>query len=127
ASGDGDDEALRDLAHRLDVVMLHRLLEPPIAELFEDAADADRAAGRVAVIGVKGEREAVADQLAHRTGLGDVTGNVGIGPGAVGVEADLDRRRPVLEPRLDNAQNLIDAALAIAADRRVERQAGAPG
>jgi hypothetical protein len=35
AGGDGDIELLRDLAHRLYMVMLHRLLEPPVAELLQ--------------------------------------------------------------------------------------------
>ena len=109
------------------MIMLHRLLEPPIAELFERAADADRAAGRVAVIGVEGEREAVADELAHRFRLGDVAGDVEIEPGAVIVEADFDRGGVVLEPPFDDAQDLIDAALAITADRGVEGQARMPG
>src|SRR5947207_10793987 len=117
----------RDLAHRLDVIMLHRLLEPPIAELFERAADADRAAGRVAIVGVEGERETVADELAHRFRLGNVAGNIKIEPGAVVVEADLDRSRVVLEARFDDAQYLIDIARAVAADRGIERQARAPG
>ena len=72
----------RHLAHRLDVIVLHRLLEPPVAELLQRAADADRAADRVAVIGVERERELVADQLAHRARLGDVAGNVAIQPRA---------------------------------------------
>src|SRR5436853_7338179 len=92
-----DVETLRDLAHRLDMIMLHRLLEPPIAELFEGAADADRAARRVAVVGIEGERETVADELAHRLRLGDVARNVEVEAGAVVVEADLDRGRVVPE------------------------------
>ena len=127
AGRDGDVEPPRDLAHCLDVVVLHRLLEPPIAKVFQRAADADRAADRVAVIGVEGEREPVADQLAHRLRLGDVARDVDIGLGAVGVEADFDGRRLVLQPRLDDPQHLVDAALAIAADRGIERQAGPPG
>src|SRR5439155_9104721 len=110
-----------------DMIMLHRLLEPPIAELFERPADADRAAGRVAVVGVEGEREAVADQLADRPRLGDVAGDVAVEPGAVVVEADLDRRRVVLQALFDDAQYLVNTPYAIAADRGVERQAGAPG
>ena len=39
--------------------MLHRLLQPPIAEAFQHAPDAHRAADRVAVIGVEGEREII--------------------------------------------------------------------
>jgi len=54
------------------MIMLHRLLEPPIAEFFENPADADGAADRVAVIGVESEREAVADQSPNRSRLGDV-------------------------------------------------------
>src|SRR5712691_8448304 len=97
--------------------MLHRLLEPPEAELLERAADADRAAERIAVIGVEGERKAVADQPAHGLGLGDVAGDVAIKEGPVVVEADLDRGGIVPEPRFDDMQHLVDAALAIAADR----------
>ena len=107
--------------------MLHRLLEPPVAEFLERPPDPDRAAGRVAVIGVEGERKAVADQLAHGARLGDIARNVGVEPGAVVVEADLDRRRAVLQPRLDDPQHRVEAALAVAADRGVERQGGAPG
>jgi len=43
------------------------------------------------------------------------------------VETDLYRRRLVFEPGFDNPQHLVEGALAIAADRGVERQAGAPG
>src|SRR5712691_12736472 len=107
--------------------MLHRLLEPPEAELLERATDADRTAERKAVIGIEGEREAVADQPAHGPRLGDVALDVAVEPGAVVVEADLDRGRVVPEARFDDAQHLALAALAIAADRGVERQAGAPG
>ena len=99
AGGDGDVERPRHLAHRLDMVVLHRLLEPPIAEFLEHPADTDGAADRVAVVGVEGEREIVADQLAHRARLGDVAGDVEIRLGAVVVEADLNRRRFVLQPR----------------------------
>src|SRR5437868_11563112 len=111
----------RDLAHRLHVIMLHRLFEPPIAELFEGAADTDRAASRVAIVGVEGERETVADELAHRFRLGDVAGNVEVEPGPVVVESDLDRGGVVLEARFDDAQYLIDIARAVAADRGIER------
>src|SRR5216684_915662 len=107
--------------------MLHRLLEPPEAELLERPSDADRAAERIAVIGIEGEGEAVADQLAHGLRLGDIAGDVAIEPGAIVVEADLDRGRIVLEARFDGSQHLVDAAFAIAADRGVERQARAPG
>ena len=124
----GDVERARDLAHRLDVVVLHRLLEPPVAKFLQRAADADRAADREAVVGIEGERERIADQLAHRACLGDVAGNVAV-QHACGriVEADLDRGRLVLQPRLDDAQHLVQAAFAVAADRGVERQRGAPG
>ena len=47
--------------------------------------------------------------------------------GARVVEADLDRGRLVLQPRLDDAQHLVQAAIAVAADRGIERQRGAPG
>ena len=127
AGRDRDVEPLRHFAHCLHMVVLHRLLEPPIAELFEHAPDAYRAADRVAVIGVEGEREIIPDQTSHRARLGNIAGDVDVGLGAVVVEADLDRRRLVLQPRFDDAQHLVDAALAIAADRGVERQAGAPG
>ena len=80
AGGDGDVEPPRDLAHRPDMVVLHRLLEPPVAELLEHPPDADRAAGRVAVIGVEGERKIVADQLAHRARLGDVARDIAVEP-----------------------------------------------
>src|SRR5229473_8640670 len=106
--------------------MLHRLLEPPEAELLERPSDADRAARRIAVIGIEGEREAVADQPAHGPRLGDVARDVAIEPGAVVVEADLDRGGIVPQARFDDAQHLALAALAIAADRGVERQARAP-
>src|SRR5438046_614566 len=56
--------------------MLNRLLEPPEAEFLERPPDADRAAGRVAVIGVEGEREAVADEAAPGAGLGNRGGGV---------------------------------------------------
>src|SRR5205085_9407428 len=97
------------------------LFEPPIAELFEGATDADRAAGRVAIIGVEGEREAVTDQLAHGAGLGDVGGNIEVEPAPVVVEADLDRGGVVLEARFDDAQYLIDIVRPVAADRGIER------
>lgn len=53
---DGNVEAARYLAHRFDMVMLDWLFEPPIAQFFERPPDADRAADRVAIIGVEGER-----------------------------------------------------------------------
>ena len=37
AGRDGDVEGAGDLAHRLHVVMLHRLLEPPVTQLLENA------------------------------------------------------------------------------------------
>ena len=114
-------------AHFLHMVVLHRLLEPPIAEFFEHAPDADRAADRVAVIGIEGEREIIPDQAPHRASLGDIAGNVDVRFGAVVVEADLYRGRLVVQPRFDYAQHLVDATLPIAADRGVERQVGAPG
>src|SRR6202035_3668821 len=43
------------------------------------------------------------------------------------VEADLYCRWLVIQPCFDNAQHLVDTALAVSADRGVERQAGAPG
>src|SRR6516162_137788 len=127
AGGHGDVELAGDLAHCPHMVVLHRLLEPPIAELFQNAPDADRAADRVAVVGIKGERETLADELPDSACLGDVAGDVDIGLGAVVVEADLDRRGLVSEPGFDNPQYLTDTALAVAADRGIERQVGAPG
>src|SRR5437764_3388808 len=106
------------------MIVLHRLLEPPIAEFFEDATDAYRAADRVAVIGVEGEREIIPDQSPDRARLGDIPGNVVVRPGAVIVEADFYRRRLVLHPCFDNAQHPVDAAHAIAADRGIERETG---
>src|SRR5436305_13736973 len=94
------------------MIMLHRLLEPPIAELFEGAADADRAARRVAVVGIEGERETVADELAHRLRLGDVAGNVEVEAGAGGSEAVLERARAVLWARFGHAGSPVDLARA---------------
>ena len=54
-------------------------------------------------------------------------GNVDVQPGAVVVEADLYRRWLVLQPRFDNPRHLVDAALAIAADRGIEGETGRPG
>ena len=54
-------------------------------------------------------------------------GNVDVRPGAVVVEADLYRRRLVLQPCFDNAQHPVDAAHAIAADRGIEGETGPPG
>ncbi len=124
---DRDVELACDLAHRLDMVVLDRLLEPPIAEFFQRAPNADGAAHRVAVIGVKGERQAVAHQPPHGACLGDVARDVDVGLGPVVVKTDLHRRRLVFEPGFDHPQHIVDTALAIAADRGVERQAGAPG
>ena len=50
-----------------------------------------------ASIGGNGERETVSDELAHGARLGDVAGNIEIEFGAVIVEADLYRRRLVLQ------------------------------
>ena len=54
-------------------------------------------------------------------------GNVDVRPGAVIVEADLYRRRLVVQPCFDNAQHPVDAAHAIAADRGIEGETGPPG
>src|SRR5207248_10625366 len=113
----------RHFAHCLYMVVLHRLFEPPIADFFEHATDAYRAADRLAVIGVGGERQIIPGQSPNRARLGDITGNVDVRPGAVVVEADLYRRWLVLQPRFDNPQHLVHAALAIAADRGLEPQA----
>ncbi len=126
AGRDRDIEPLSDLAHRLQVVVLHRLLEPPIAEILQRSADADRTANRIAVIGIEGEREAVADQSPHRARLGDVARNVDVGLGPIIVEPDFYGRGLVFEPGFDHSQDIVDAALAIAADRGVERQTSAP-
>src|SRR5215469_15247142 len=64
-------------------IMLHRLFDPPIAEFFENPADVNGAADRVAVIGVESERETITDQAPNRSRLGDVAGYVAVGPGAV--------------------------------------------
>src|SRR6516162_54677 len=127
AGGDRDVELPGDLAHRLHMVVLHRLLEPPVAELLQNAPDADRAADRVAVIGIKGEWETLANQSSDCACLGDVAGNVEVGLGAIVVEANLDRRGLACEPGFDNPQHLVHTAPAIAADRCVERHPGAPG
>src|SRR5437899_462865 len=109
------------------MIVLHRLLEPPVAELFEHPPDADRAADRVPVIGIEGERETVPDQSSHRARLGDVARDVEIELCPVVVEADLYCRGLVRQTCFDDAQDFVDAALAIAADRGVERQARTPG
>ena len=54
-------------------------------------------------------------------------GNVDVRPGAVIVEADLYRRRLVVQPCFDNAQHPVDAAHAIAADQGIEGETGPPG
>jgi hypothetical protein len=93
AGRDRDVERGGDFLEALHVVVLHRLLEPHIAELLQRAADADRALHGVAVVGVEGEREVVADQLAHGARLGDVAGEIDVARRLVGVEADLHLRR----------------------------------
>ena len=75
------------------MIVLHRLLEPPVAQLLQRAADADRAPDRVAIVGVEREREVVPHQLADGPRLGDVAGEILVLLRAVAVEADLDRRR----------------------------------
>src|SRR5262245_51310814 len=99
------------------MIMLHRLLEPPIAELFQRPAYTDGSADRIAVIGIEREWEIRADQASHRAGLGDVTRDVDVGFCPVIVETDLDRGRIVFEAGFDNPQHLVDTALAITADR----------
>jgi hypothetical protein len=47
-----------------------------VAELLQRPAHLDGALHGVAVVGVEGERETLADQLAHRAGLGDVAVSV---------------------------------------------------
>ena len=42
--------------------MLNRFLEPPISEILKCSANADRTAGRVAIVRVEGEREIVTEQ-----------------------------------------------------------------
>src|SRR5687767_15130475 len=127
AGGNGDRELPRDLAHRAHVVVLHRFLEPPVSQLLEDAPHAHRAARRVAVVGVERERKIVTDELAHGARLGEAIRNLAVEIHAVVVEADLDRRRLITQTRLDDAQHLVHAARrAVAADRRVEGQRGAP-
>src|SRR5260370_10435252 len=108
------------------MIMLHRLFEPPITKFLQHAPDAYRAGDGLAVIGVEGEREIIPDQSPNRARLGNIAGDVDVRLGAVVVEADLYRCRLVLQPRFDNVQQLVDAALAIAADRSIEREAGAP-
>ena len=120
---DRDVEPLRDLAHAAHVVVLHRLLEPLVAELLERAPDAHGAADGVAVVGVEAEAEVVADELAHRLRLGDVAGNVEVELRAVAVTADLDRRRLFrFETRAHDLQHLLDAARAHC--RRSRRRTG---
>src|SRR5215472_9084129 len=126
AGRDCDVKPAGDLTHRLDVVVLHRLLKPPIAELLQYAPDAYGTTDRVAVIGIKSERETVADKSPHRACLSDVARNVDIGLGPVVVKADLHRCGLVFEPGFDNPQHLVDTALAITANRSVKRQPGAP-
>jgi hypothetical protein len=109
------------------VVVLHRLLEPRVAQLLQRAAHPDSALHGVAVVGVEGEREVVADQLAHRPGLGDVAGQVDVTRRLVGVEADLHLAGTELQPVLDDLTDLVDRALAVAADGSVERQLAPPG
>jgi DNA mismatch repair protein MutS2 len=62
AGRDRDVERVGDLGEALDVVVLHRLLEPHVAQLLQRAADADGALDGVAVVGVEGERERVAER-----------------------------------------------------------------
>jgi len=126
AGGDGDVEGGRNLGEAVDVIMLHRLLEPHVAELFERPTDADRALHGIAVVGVEGEREVAAHELAHGARLGDIAGEIRVARRLVGVEADLHLSGPELEPLLDHATHLIHAALAVASDRRVEGELAPP-
>jgi hypothetical protein len=63
--------------------VLHRFLEPPIAQIFERASDADRAADRIPVIGVKGEWEAVSDQPPHGVGFRNIARDIEVRLGPV--------------------------------------------
>jgi hypothetical protein len=55
----------RHLAHGAHVIVLHRLLEPEEAELLERTPDADRAAHRVAGVGVEGAGRVDAARTRH--------------------------------------------------------------
>ncbi len=122
-----DVQPLRDLAHRLGMVVLDGLLEPDVAEILEHPPDPDRCADRVAIVGVERQREVVSHQPAHGPGLGDVADDVAIDLASRAVPADLDRRRLFrLEPRLDRLHHAIDVPGAIVADRGVERDARSP-
>src|SRR5690242_2968015 len=108
------------------MVMLYRLLEPPVAKFLQRSADANRAAAGEAVVGIEGEWEIVADQLPHSACLGDVARYVAVKLRARIVEADLDGRRFVLQSGFRYAQDIVQLAIAIAAYRGIERQRGPP-
>jgi hypothetical protein len=108
--------------------VLDRFLEPDIAELFERAADPDGAADGILVVGIEGEREIVAHQLAHGLCLGDVTWNIIVLTRAVAVPADLYGSRLFgLPALLDHANGFIDSAAGIVANRGIEGQFRTPG
>ncbi len=106
-----------NFAHGLDMIVLNRFFGPPIAKIFQRPDKPDGAPGRIAVVGVEGEGEVIADKSADGARLFKMVGDIGIRIDAGVGKTNFYRCRLALHPLFDDAQDIVQLALhAIAAD-----------
>ena len=99
------------------MIVLNRFFGPPIAKIFQRPDKPDGAPGRIAVVGVEGEGEVIADKSADGARLFKMVGDIGIRIDAGVGKTNFYRRRLALHPLFDDAQDIVQLALyAIVAD-----------
>jgi hypothetical protein len=87
ASRYGNIQCCGDFRKAVGMVMLHRLLEPHVAQFLQHPPNANGTLDRVPIIRIKGQWKGIAHELAHGTGLGNILGESGIACGFVGIKA----------------------------------------
>ena len=107
--------------------MLHRLLEPYIAQFLEHPPNAHGALNGVPIVGIKSQWKTRAHELTHGVGLGHIPSQISITRGLVSIEADFHLRWLQAQPRLHNTADLVYTPDTVVANRGIKRQLRAPG
>src|SRR5215510_2380560 len=107
--------------------MLHRLLEPYIAQFLKYPPNANGPLHRVPIVGIEGQWKPIAHELTHGAGLGNIPSEVSITGGFVRIEADFDLRWFQVHPGLDDAAHLVHTPDAVVANGGIKRQLRPPG
>src|SRR4051794_11213491 len=106
------------------MVVLHRLLEPRVAEILKRAADPHGATDGIAVVGVEAEHEVIPERLANSLRLRDVARDIDVLLGAIAIPPNLDGSRVfLLDAPRDDFDHFVHGAPGVTANRGIAGQA----